>query len=597
MKKKIDRSHGLFTRPGWAKFVCSALFAAFLCFTVNALPPSVRNGVMVLTAVRAGDVERVKGLFAKGVTLDPVASGRAFTYAFRANNVEMVKLLLANGVDPQQGLTAALRQNNVEMVKLMLANGAKPGGMSLLRIIADNNVEMVKLMLAQGADPNDGLRMAVNWKKVEIVKLMLAKGAEPSSFQIKFAAENGCEEIKQLLIKRQKDAEIQRKIKQRDAEIQRIINAGMPKDYREQGRYALALIAKRETKKFEAFIKDDNCQVENYLGLFMTAAEYGAVDIAKFLLELIDLKRTNFRVVYYRVILKGDEAFLKLLLERKIPFDRGDNAWDKELVLCAAIGGSVEIMKCVGAHGLDLDQQIHIGEPIHYGGLEIKLSSPFSENVSDSTALCIAAEKGNLPLVKYLVEQCGANVNRVVRPYNQRYFDALMCAAGRGRTDVCVYLISKGANPNFLSNGENAVLVAKRAGFKQCMEALIKAGGVTSKFELKKLAKQQSEKQAEAENAARNAERMQRQKQIQANYRKASREAKMAWDVMDKWLPTTVEDVRIEGAAGYYTGLVNLSSSISARKFTMRIIGGQAVVTLYTDNGEPLSMTKDGPVK
>src|SRR5688500_11448494 len=63
------------------------------------------------------------------------------------------------------------------------------------------------------------------------------------------------------------------------------------------------------------------------------------------------------------------------------------------------------------------------------------------------TALLFAAEKGNLSIVKYLIDN-GASVNDVSR-YSG--FTALHCASLNGRIEIVKYLIDNGASVNDVS--------------------------------------------------------------------------------------------------------------------------------------------------
>ena len=55
----------------------------------------------------------------------------------------------------------------------------------------------------------------------------------------------------------------------------------------------------------------------------------------------------------------------------------------------------------------------------------------------------MACEKGNLPLVQYLIEK-GADIE--VKDYFEN--TPLHCASSHGYTDIVKYLLSKGANKN-----------------------------------------------------------------------------------------------------------------------------------------------------
>ena len=397
-------------------------------------------------AIRRGDVEKSKDV-------DPDSGLRS---AISRKDVKMVELMLSKGADPNRGLYSAILNKDVKIVELLLSKGAKPNN-GLYPAIRSQNVKMVEFLLSKGADPSEGLRSAKRLKNDQMIALCRKHGAL-------------------------------------DRDELRKLSQGIPSDYAEQKDYARFLMQKRLTKKFEEFIRNDNCRLnsrEDYEEMLTYAAGTGCLDIAKFLWPLLPPKM-NFSGAYFSAIAQGNNEFFNYLVAQKAPINWRE--YGAEAVVLAAAGGSVEIMDSLKRAGCPLDNVVNMRR--------LRLAcSPYhhlSMAYQSYTALSVAAYKGNLKIVKYLVEN-GADVNRVYKAYSSTC-DALMCAANGGQTEVCRYLISKGANPNYVSgNLENSVLIARNAGFTQCAEALIKAGGVSSKFDLKKLANQQEAKRLAAE--------------------------------------------------------------------------------------------------
>ncbi|MQM32728.1 MAG: hypothetical protein CRU78_20470 [Candidatus Accumulibacter phosphatis] len=90
-----------------------------------------------------------------------------------------------------------------------------------------------------------------------------------------------------------------------------------------------------------------------------------------------------------------------------------------------------------------------------------------TRNRNHETALSLAAFKGNLPIVRRLVE-AGADVNLYGWP-------PLIYAAFNGHTAVVEYLITRGANIDATTeNGSTALFFAARFGHLQIVELLLK---------------------------------------------------------------------------------------------------------------------------
>ena len=89
--------------------------------------------------------------------------------------------------------------------------------------------------------------------------------------------------------------------------------------------------------------------------------------------------------------------------------------------------------------------------------------------------MCWAAESGNLPAVRALLES-GWNVNR---PMSTEGFPALHHAVGTGQMAVVKVLIEAGADVNFASQnkaGETPLFIAAEYGHEAVVKALIEAG-------------------------------------------------------------------------------------------------------------------------
>ena len=135
----------------------------------------------VMFAIRNGDVELVKTLFAKG-GIDPNdrvpgSQGGALLITIANPNIELATLLLENGADPNLGrgaaLLSAISSGNFEMAALLLNHGANPNlggpnGAALHALIRTdgggdapggtggklNRMGLAAMLVAKGADVN-----------------------------------------------------------------------------------------------------------------------------------------------------------------------------------------------------------------------------------------------------------------------------------------------------------------------------------------------------------------------------------------------------------------------------------------------------------
>jgi len=88
-------------------------------------------------------------------------------------------------------------------------------------------------------------------------------------------------------------------------------------------------------------------------------------------------------------------------------------------------------------------------------------------------AIILAAAHGDLPLVRFLVEQTGADV----RSKTRSRLTSLMLAAQGGYEDVCRYLLDRGANVNARTkHGASVLMFAATSGKQSLVKLLIDNG-------------------------------------------------------------------------------------------------------------------------
>jgi ankyrin repeat protein len=117
----------------------------------------------------------------------------------------------------------------------------------------------------------------------------------------------------------------------------------------------------------------------------------------------------------------------------------------------------VKLVEFLIKEGVDVNSQSHGGEtpfwccakcgPIKLLKMLVEQgANPNISRITDgATALHMAAQNGNIDICRYLVEECGLDVNAISSHEIQSQTTPLFDAAGDGQLDVCKYLIGKGA--------------------------------------------------------------------------------------------------------------------------------------------------------
>ncbi len=102
-----------------------------------------------------------------------------------------------------------------------------------------------------------------------------------------------------------------------------------------------------------------------------------------------------------------------------------------------------------------------------------------STNKYGDNCLFIASKSGNIEIVKYLVEEAGANLNHVGDDGN-----ALMVAISSRQYEIADYLIDKGINIAAKSkNGSNVFHIVANIGNADYIEKLLEIDGAVVKIE------------------------------------------------------------------------------------------------------------------
>ncbi|MEW6347740.1 MAG: ankyrin repeat domain-containing protein [Thermodesulfobacteriota bacterium] len=149
---------------------------------------------------------------------------------------------------------------------------------------------------------------------------------------------------------------------------------------------------------------------------------------------------------------------VKLLLERGAEVNVVSETGMTPLAGAVFTRSDVETVNLLLEHGADFNATIRL-----------KVSG---KPTRELTALGIAAQLGNVPLVRLLVQK-GADVNH----RDSHGQTPLMAAAWQGRLDAVKILVDKGAQVNVKDNlGQSPLALANHGGHKQVSEFLVQRG-------------------------------------------------------------------------------------------------------------------------
>ena len=229
-------------------------------------------------------------------------------------------------------------------------------------------------------------------------------------------------------------------------------------------------------------LNDDKVSLSNdsLIGLFRLAVAGDKEKIAAYLYEFV-AAAPAVNEMYKVAMENGSEKCFNFLLQKKVKtgLEKEQGKFLRENTmsvyhLATIRGGSVAILKYLQSHGAKINM---IYSAANLNGM----------SVTNPSSLMVAAERGRLEMVKYLIEN-GADP----RYHTFEYQDALQYAVLSNSPEICSYLLSKGANPNLVNDfNENSVVLAKKCNNKKIEDILVKAGGISHKMRLKAIYQKQ----------------------------------------------------------------------------------------------------------
>ena len=225
-------------------------------------------------------------------------------------------------------------------------------------------------------------------------------------------------------------------------------------DIKRYGGYALSKAVEKGNLQSVQYLINKGVDIR-YGEYLITATQKGNLEMVKFLVEN---GANNDEKPLILASQKGNIEIVKCLMQSLV-----NKKYFSSALIEATTNGHFDIVKLLAENGADVDYEAqylektafiislekgyldiaqYIAEKMkEYKINDIGHNSPYSKK----SPLMWAAEKGNLAIVKILVER-GANIHSYVSA--DGYMDnrtALMYAAGTGNLEIVQYLLSKGA--------------------------------------------------------------------------------------------------------------------------------------------------------
>jgi ankyrin repeat protein len=435
----------------------------------------------------------------RGTDIDAETEGpRALDYAFEGGHLEVVKLLVAAGVrlkapagDGMGTLASAACKGHVQVVKYLVEEaGADENRGSLTQLTplmwaaVYGHTNVVAYLLGRpGIDinaktgPLTALNIACQTGHLKVVKLLVAAGARlyPQSSDevgaLASAALAGKLKVVKYLVE----------------EVGADENRAGP-----DGVTPLIYAANARRAKVVAYLLgrpriDINAKTGQLTALTVACCA-GRLNVVKLLVtagaRLYPQGRDEMGALQSAAF-KGKLKVVKYLVEEAgVDENRADPDGLMPLMYAADKGHTGVVAYLLGRPGININAKrgrltalniaCLVGR-LNVVKLLVAAGARLEAQASDEMgALASAAWGGQLEVVKYLVEEAGADENRA----DPGGLTPLICAAGEGHADVVAYLLSRpGINSDAKTNQLVALIIACQNGHLRVVQVLLEATG------------------------------------------------------------------------------------------------------------------------
>jgi ankyrin repeat protein len=464
-------------------------------------------------AVREGRLDAARLLLAKGATVDPVGLGYGRTplaEAVERHDSDLVKLLLRKGADPNQkaALYEALRSGKSELIQLFVAKKPdfKTDPQLLTAAASSGKKEVVALVLAGGIVLTDSenvgisaLVYAARAGHTEIVRLLLEKHVDPNIIGKEYTTPlhvAATKEIGEQLLAHK--AKIDEPDKQGASPLLAAVQRGnraVAELLSDNGakHTAETLAALGRDEQLKARLEKQPLPKEKSAGRFTAlhwAASFGEVRTARVLLDAgADVNATGpmDETPLHFAATHGHLPVVELLLERKADvnakmkqpsFSARQKAYYTPLMGALEAGHADVVRALAKAGGLPaidgaknataLLSAVAANKRLGIVKLLIEQGAPADAKLppNNGTALHLAAEEGELEMVKWLVAK-----KLDLTSTDSAGWTPLLRASAAGRTDVVKFLLAQGAQLD-----DNALFPAAANGHVALVELLLESG-------------------------------------------------------------------------------------------------------------------------
>jgi len=374
-------------------------------------------------AIRYNQPEMAELLFKRGIkyAIESEQMKTSLARAIIKNRLKIVEVLLNHGAEVQNGyLSLAMVYESYDVAKLLYARGAKlilPDNelnQLLMQAASKADMAVLNILFESGAKPNETIFLQSIEKNPELALALIKKGVainKPAGYDSRTplmqAAAFGRIDLIKRMLKRGAD-----------------VNA---KD--RYGETPLVFAARNGDLKIFKLLTDAGGDIN---------AEYKPGECSESVLSNALLKK-RYEIIQY-MLAKKVKADYKILNCNKTPLEWAIQAHDSKIVKML-IDGGVDIEKEINStyHGSPLTLAVSSND-LECVRLLLEAGANLSIKYDGHNALQIAAEKGNLEILKLLHEKFG----QIDKNY------ALSLAAGEGHLSVVKFLIenNKGLDIN-----------------------------------------------------------------------------------------------------------------------------------------------------